>query len=70
VRLYTADPRADLKALGLNPDYETYAGTAAWSSGTGIADGFLVNAIQGNLSPFQLAGFYLRRLHVCGGVSK
>jgi hypothetical protein len=55
------DPRADLKALGLNPDYAQYSGTVAWSPGTGVADGDLVNAIQANVSSFGLMGFYLRR---------
>jgi hypothetical protein len=55
------DARSDLQALGLNPDYAQYSGTVAWSLGTGVADGALVNALQANVSSFRLIEFYLRR---------
>lgn len=55
------DPGADLKALGLDPDYARYSRTLAWSAGTGVADGRVVNAIQANVTPLRLVEFYLRR---------
>ena len=55
------DPQSDLKALGLNPDYARYAGTVAWSSGTGVRDGALVNAVEANVTSFGLMAFYLKR---------
>ena len=55
------DPQADLKALGLDPGYARYSGTLAWTPGTGVADGSLVNAIQAKVSPFGLMAFYLKR---------
>jgi len=55
------NPRADLKALGLNPEYARYSGTVAWSPGTGVADGNLVNAIEADVSSFKLMAFYLKR---------
>lgn len=55
------DPQSDLKALGLNPDYAQYSGTVAWSPGTGVADGALVNAMQDKVSSFRLMSFYLKR---------
>jgi len=55
------DARSDLRVLDLNPDYAQYSGTVAWSPGTGVADGALVNAIQTNVSSFRLIEFYLRR---------
>ena len=55
------DARADLKALGLDPNYARYSGTLPWSPGTGVADGNLVNALQANVSSFSLMEFYLRR---------
>jgi hypothetical protein len=55
------DPRADLKALGLNPEYARYSGTVAWSPNTGVADGNLVNAIEADVSSFKLMAFYLKR---------
>lgn len=55
------DPQADLKALGLDPAYQRYSGTLAWSPGTGVADGVLVNAIQSRVTSFGLMSFYLKR---------
>jgi len=55
------DPKADLKALGLDPSYARYSGTVAWGPGTGVADGALVRAIQANVGPFELMEFYLKR---------
>jgi hypothetical protein len=55
------DPEADLKALGLDPSYARYSGTLAWTAGTGVADGALVNAIEAKVSPFGLMAFYLKR---------
>jgi len=55
------DPRADLKALGLDPDYARYSGTLPWSPGAGVADGALVNALESRVSPFDLMAFYLKR---------
>ena len=57
----SANPTADLQALGLNPDYAKYSGTVAWSPGTGIADGYLVIALETRLSSWKLFGFYLTR---------
>ena len=54
-------PRADLIALGLDPAYVQYSGTQAWSPGTGVGDGYLVNALQERITPIKLALFYLRR---------
>ncbi|MGA2039834.1 MAG: hypothetical protein ABSH42_11195 [Bryobacteraceae bacterium] len=54
-------PQSDLRALGLNPDYARYSGTLAWSPGTGVADGSLVNAIEDHVSSFSLLEFYLVR---------
>jgi len=55
------DPRADLEALGLDPAYEKYSGTLAWSPGTGVADGVRVNAIQNRITSFGLMSFYFKR---------
>lgn len=55
------DPQSDLRALGLNPEYVKYSGTLAWSPGTGVADGALVNAVQAHVSSIGLMGFYLKR---------
>ena len=55
------DPGADLKALGLDPGYARYSGTLAWTEGTGIADGRVVNAIQAHVTPARLVEFYVRR---------
>ena len=55
------DPQSDLKALGLNPGYAQYSGTVAWSPGTGVADGVLVNALLNDVSSFRLTTFYLKR---------
>jgi hypothetical protein len=54
------DARADLKALGLDPNYARYSGTLPWSPGTGVADGTLVNALQANVSSFSVMEFYVR----------
>jgi hypothetical protein len=55
------DPKADLVALGLNPDYAKYSGTLPWSENTGVADGALVNALQEKVTPFSLVAFYVAR---------
>jgi hypothetical protein len=55
------DPQSDLEALGLNPGYAQYSGTVAWSPGTGVADGALVNALLNDVSSFRLMTFYLKR---------
>ena len=55
------DPRSDLRALGLDPNYARYSGTLPWSPDTGVADGSLVNALQANVGSFRLMEFYLRR---------
>jgi hypothetical protein len=55
------DPKADLAALGLSPDYVRYSGTLPWSEGTGVADGALVKALQEKVTPFSLAAFYAVR---------
>lgn len=57
----SGDPSGDLKALGLDPSYVRYSGTLAWSPGTGVADGSVVNAIQANVTPGTLVKFYLKR---------
>jgi hypothetical protein len=57
----SGDPGADLKALGLDPNYAQYSGTVAWSAGTGVGDGTLVNAIQAHVNSFKLVAFYLSR---------
>lgn len=55
------DPVADLKTLGLDPAYAKYSGTLAWTEGTGIADGYLVNALLEKMSPIKLSLFYVTR---------
>ena len=55
------DPASDLKALRLDPKYVQYSGTLAWSPNTGIADGYLVNAVQAAVTPITLVEFYVRR---------
>jgi hypothetical protein len=55
------EPEDDLKALGLDPGYVQYSGTLAWTAGTGIADGRLVNALEARVTPIGLMEFYVRR---------
>jgi hypothetical protein len=55
------DPQSDLKALGLDPGYTRYSGTVAWSPGTGVADGTLVNTLLNDVSSLRLVTFYLKR---------
>ncbi|MGA3185817.1 MAG: hypothetical protein ABSF22_01790 [Bryobacteraceae bacterium] len=55
------DPRSDLMALGLNPDYARYSGTLPWDPESGIADGYLVNALLEKITPVGLVEFYMRR---------
>jgi hypothetical protein len=55
------DPQADLRSLGLDPAYERYSGTLAWSPGTGVADGVLVHAIQDRVTSFGVVAFYFKR---------
>ncbi len=55
------DPASDLKSLGLDPKYVRYSGTLAWSPNTGVADGYLVNAIQAAVTPITVVEFYVRR---------
>jgi hypothetical protein len=55
------DPASDLRALGLDPAYAKYSGTLAWTEGTGVGDGYLVNALQQKVSSIKLALFYLAR---------
>jgi hypothetical protein len=55
------DPQSDLKALGLNPSYAQYSGTVAWSPGTGVADGALVNTLLTDVGSFRLMAFYWKR---------
>lgn len=57
----SSDPAADLRALGLDPAYAKYSGTLAWTEGTGVGDGYLVNALQQKVSSIKLALFYLAR---------
>ena len=57
----SSDPAADLRALGLDPVYVKYSGTLAWTEGTGVGDGYLVNALQERVSSIKLASFYLMR---------
>jgi len=54
-------PEADLASLGLDRSYAQYSGTVAWSPGTGVADGALVQAVERQLNPLKLFGFYLSR---------
>jgi hypothetical protein len=64
------DPASDLRSLGLDSRYEQYSGTLAWSSGTGIADGKLVDSLQARITAFSIIKFYLVRpgrmwTHIC-----
>jgi hypothetical protein len=54
-------PAADLRTLGLDPAYVRYSGTLAWTAGTGVGDGFLVNALQAKVTPLSLLLFYVAR---------
>jgi hypothetical protein len=55
------DPVADLKTLGLDPAYIKYSGTLAWTEGTGVGDGYLVNALLEKVSSIKLFMFYVTR---------
>jgi len=57
----STNPRSDLKALGLDPDYVRYSGTLAWSEGTGVANGYLLNALQEKVNSLGMILFYLQR---------
>ena len=57
------DPASDLQSLGLDPKYVQYSGTLPWSPHTGVADGYLVNAIQERITPLSIVRFYLTRPH-------
>jgi hypothetical protein len=63
------DPQADLRALGLDPQLAKYAGTGAWSAGTGFPQVAASGVLQ-RVNTFTVLRFYLlrparlwRRLH-------
>ncbi len=54
-------PEADLQILGLDTSYARYSGTLPWSPNTGVADGYLVNAMQERVTPMTVVKFYVQR---------
>jgi hypothetical protein len=54
------DPRGDLRAFGLDPEFVQYKGTRAWSPGSGLYEANVRQAMQA-AGPIQIAMFYVKR---------
>jgi hypothetical protein len=54
------DPAADLRRLGIDPRFVTYAGTGAFTPRTAIQELVMSGVIGARVTPTTVAGFYLR----------